>query len=180
MSFDVYFGVPRTRVAARVPKFPTRLAEFAKLGPLVCWEWPGRLSPKGYGKVGGRTARAPNGDLLSTLAHKRAYQLLVGPVPEGLELDHLCRNKPCFNPGHLEPVTTRENCRRAFAVRAPRIVCKHGHPYPPDARIEKGGRVCRVCKTEVGRKQRQKPSVREYQRNWQRDRREEKRSHVAM
>jgi hypothetical protein len=71
-----------------------------------CWEWTGaRNRGYGYGKL--RVADR------FVLAHRYAYELLVGPIPEGLDLDHLCRNIICVNPGHLEPVTVAENNRRA-------------------------------------------------------------------
>jgi hypothetical protein len=87
-----------------------------ELGP--CWVWTGtRLGgPRGgYGAINrggqGSQSTAP------LLAHVVAYELYVGPVPDGLELDHLCGNKGCVNPSHLEPVTHRENIRRGFRRR---------------------------------------------------------------
>lgn len=70
-----------------------------------CWPWRGSLSASGYGRfwAAGRAHRA----------HRYAYQVLVGPVRFGLELDHLCARRDCVNPAHLEPVIHRENCRRA-------------------------------------------------------------------
>jgi hypothetical protein len=74
-----------------------------------CWVWTGTTDKDGYGVLGvdGRFVRA----------HRFAYELLVGPIPEGLELDHLCFNRPCVNPGDLEPVTTQENLRRRDIAR---------------------------------------------------------------
>lgn len=72
-----------------------------------CWEWTGPRHYKGYGKTG---APGPDG---SRFAHRVVYQYLVGPIPSGLVLDHLCGNKWCVNPTHLEPVTSRENTIRA-------------------------------------------------------------------
>lgn len=65
-----------------------------------CWEWTGQKD-SGYGRYSGRPA------------HRVTYEVLVGPIPDGLTLDHLCRNKGCVNPDHLEPVTSSENTRRA-------------------------------------------------------------------
>lgn len=70
--------------------------------PDACWEWRG-LRAKGYGQYRGHI-----------LAHRRSYELTVGPIPTGLELDHLCSNPGCVNPAHLEPVTHEENSRRAW------------------------------------------------------------------
>jgi hypothetical protein len=72
-----------------------------------CWIFTGALSTSGYGRVG-RGARAEG--LAQT--HRVTYEHLVGPIPEGLDIDHLCRVRACCNPAHLEPVTRRENCLR--------------------------------------------------------------------
>jgi hypothetical protein len=69
-----------------------------------CWIWTGTTDRHGYGRV------RPDGR--STGAHRWSYEATVGPIPEGLELDHLCNNPPCVNPAHLEPVTHAENMRR--------------------------------------------------------------------
>ena len=79
-------------------------------GPGGCWLWTGCTNRGGYGltKFRGRT----------TGAHRAVYRLLVGPIPEGLDLDHLCSVRLCVNPAHLEPVTHAENVRRAMKRRA--------------------------------------------------------------
>lgn len=71
-----------------------------------CWVWTGSLSPQGYGQL-----QSPGNQGL-VLAHRFAFELIYGPVPEGLVLDHLCRNHACCNPLHLEAVTQKENVRR--------------------------------------------------------------------
>lgn len=79
-----------------------------------CWVWMGDMFPNGYGSVGigSWTGKPRDG-----LAHKVAYEMLVGPVPPGLELDHLCRVRCCINPAHLEPVTKSVNALRGIAAR---------------------------------------------------------------
>lgn len=75
-----------------------------------CWRWLGAKSHDGY-------ARFRTSDSRTIIAHRMAYEMCVGPIPEGLTLDHLCRNRLCMNPLHLEPVTRRENLLRGFAAR---------------------------------------------------------------
>lgn len=115
-----------------------------------CWEWKAAVEPTGgYGilNVNGRTRKA----------HKVVYEILVGSVPEGLELDHLCRNRRCVKPGHLEPVTRRENVARGVApsaVNTAKTHCVHGHPFSGDNLILRsdGGRRCRICRRDGNRR----------------------------
>ena len=84
----------------------------------TCWLWTGMLHKDGYGfgKVDGKM----------TLMHRWAYKLLVGPIPEGMTLDHTCRVRNCVNPAHLEPVTNGENQNRGLNTYAIRTHCKSG------------------------------------------------------
>lgn len=97
-----------------------------------CWEWVGNTTAAGYGSL------SVNGR--ATLAHRFAYELLRGPIPPGLQIDHLCRNRNCVNPEHLEPVTQQENLRRG--ENGTKTHCKHGHPL--DGRTSHGRR-CLTC-----------------------------------
>ena len=108
-----------------------------------CWLWKRPNRSIGYGYVTVRGKHQP--------AHRVAYELFVGAIPEGLEIDHLCRVRRCVNPDHLEAVTHAENMRRSptsFAgVNARRTHCKKGHPYDAanTRRDKEGRRVCLAC-----------------------------------
>lgn len=123
---------------------PPRLATRIAVQASGCWEWTGTRKETGYGRieVAGRIVHV----------HRHVYELLVGPVPAELEVDHLCRNRPCCNPAHLEPVTHRENTRRA---RAAVTSCPRGHAYDEaNTYTNRGRRFCRACANERGRAQR--------------------------
>jgi hypothetical protein len=116
-----------------------------------CWMWTASRCREGYGRF-----NADDADLPSTLAHRIAYTWLVGPIPEGLTLDHLCRNTSCVNPDHLEPVTAAENSRRAGNWNRGKTHCTHGHEFTttntymaPDGR-----RACRECRRRSRRQHR--------------------------
>lgn len=109
-----------------------------------CWEWTGAKDPKGYGKV--TRGRSGEGTMLS---HRAVYEFLVGKIPEGLVLDHLCRNPSCVKPTHLEPVTQRENTVRGVgpASRSKWTSCSKGHEYTEsNTHFQKNGtRACKKC-----------------------------------
>lgn len=99
--------------------------------PQECWEWTAYRNDKGYGTFGmGRVTKK---------AHRVAYELVRGPIPEGLELDHLCRNRGCVNPFHLEAVTSRVNTLRGSV---PRTHCSKGHERSPE---NLNGSHCKIC-----------------------------------
>jgi hypothetical protein len=110
-----------------------------------CWLWTGMANANGYGMCN----RAPTHGRLAA-AHRVAYELLVGPIPDGLELDHLCRVRNCVNPTHLEPVTGAENRRRAGLAKTH---CPQGHEYTTENTYLKptGGRQCRACNRPAAR-----------------------------
>lgn len=106
-----------------------------------CWEWMGAIHKLGYGRFGITQG-------VQWQAHRFAYTELVGPIPEGLHLDHLCRNRSCVNPDHLEPVTAAENTLRAKpgSRNAAKTHCPRGHAYDDENTIRRNGkRFCRAC-----------------------------------
>ena len=120
-----------------------------------CWIWMGSVDKTGYGVLPVKK----NGKGRKVWAHRLAYELYVGLIPEGFEIDHLCRNRRCVNPGHLEPVTRLENVRRGAKSRnSPVFVrkayCKHGHPLVP-GNVYLNGRGnpgCKICREEQARR----------------------------
>lgn len=120
-----------------------------------CWFWLGAVNKgNGYGVF--QRGRGPG----VTTAHRHSYQNLVGAIPEGLELDHLCRVRCCCNPAHLEPVTHRENGLRGDArhngnENRIKTHCPAGHPYAGNnLYLRNGKRHCRECGREKVRARR--------------------------
>lgn len=119
---------------------------------ITCWLWRGLIDDEGYGKYAGRGA------------HVVLFERLIGKVPAGLELDHTCRNRPCVNPGHMEPVTPLENQRRSRVARfvdwLPDTCRAAGHEMTDEntyIRPSDGGRRCRACARGGGRSRRSEP-----------------------
>lgn len=114
-----------------------------------CWLWMGNIGKAGYGTIF---------DVKVRRAHRVAYELFKGPIPDGLVLDHLCRVRCCVNPDHLEPVTDRENIKRglatisaaqvaAWAKKLARTHCKWGHEFTEENTSRRDNyRLCRACK----------------------------------
>lgn len=109
-----------------------------------CWEWLGAITDRGYGRVhhNGRPRKA----------HRVTYELLRGPIPDGLVIDHLCRNRLCVNPRHLDAVSIAENNRRgarstASGLLIPLDKCVNGHDYTPENTVWRGGarKGCKEC-----------------------------------
>ena len=103
-----------------------------------CWTW--KAARGGYKSWYGVFFNGHR----NVYAHRWVWEHEVGPIPEGLTIDHLCRNTACVNPAHLEPVPGSENTRRATRLITH---CPYGHPYNKEnTYIQKGGRVCRTCR----------------------------------
>jgi hypothetical protein len=134
-------GVPETeRFWMKVVKAGPVSEWRPRLGP--CWIWIGSSNREGYGNFWAQTGRCVK-------AHRWAYEKLVGPIPEGLYIDHLCHRPGCVNPAHLEPVTNGENVRRGNHWARTITHCPSGHPYDEaNVYIERGRRRCRTCRRE--------------------------------
>lgn len=117
-----------------------------------CWVWTGAIS-QGYGMFGIRSGWA-------TQAHRLSYVAEVGSIPDGLELDHLRRNRACVRPTHLEPVTHQENTRRGDNPQTRKTHCPQGHPYSPEntyrPRNAPNERHCKTCRVQRTREWRQR------------------------
>ena len=118
-----------------------------------CWLWKGGVGSNGYGNfwADGRTV----------LAHRFAYELLVGPIPTDMHLDHLCRVRHCVRPDHLEPVTVAENNRRSASPSARNALkthCPRNHPYDEANTYydNRGSRVCKACQLAANARQRER------------------------
>ena len=128
---------------------PVRIVEKIAMGA-ECWLWLGAVSSSGYGRTTMNGRGAP--------AHRVVYEALLGPIPDGMTLDHLCRNRLCVRPDHLEPVTMRENTLRGVgptAVNAAKTHCAKGHPLSGDNLGTLGPdgkwRRCRTCLRQTQR-----------------------------
>lgn len=139
---DPYKG----RVGHRIPE-PTRFWHYVKITE-TCWLWQGAKSVGGYGRFCAKE--------ILCMSHRWAYENLVGPIPKGLQLDHLCRVRNCVNPEHLEPVTPRENTMRGDTPARRNVQkthCHKGHPFSKENTYvhPSGSRICRECMRHLGR-----------------------------
>ena len=124
---------------------------FEYLGPEVrdsdsCWSWTGSTNSSGYGQFRHKGVKIN--------AHRFSFELLRGEIPAGLELDHLCRNRRCVNPDHLEPVTSFVNKMRGrsfSALNAAKTHCSRGHAFTPTNTRKRpsGWRECRACRKQT-------------------------------
>lgn len=107
-----------------------------------CWRFDGYCNPQGYGSLSMPGTRP-------SMAHRVAYEIWIGPILDGLQIDHLCWNKACIRPSHLEAVTHFENNRRA-ALRRSGGKCKRGHVRPINTRCRECDRIWYAAKREAG------------------------------
>lgn len=108
-----------------------------------CWEWQGEILPNGYGRIWDHQKRH--------LAHRWSYMHHVGPIPDGLVIDHECNNPACVNPDHLRPMTQQANVLRSetdvAAINARKTHCLRGHEFDAaNTYMQSGTRQCRKCK----------------------------------
>lgn len=128
------------------PPFDRLMANVSKPdGETGCWFSGLRPDSKGYAQV----SESSSGHVRMLRGHRVTYEELIGPVPEGMELDHLCRVRACINPSHMEPVTHRENVMRGEGISASaaaRTHCPSGHAYLPGLVSSRGTRYCPTCR----------------------------------
>ena len=145
-----------------------RFEKWIRQGTIVedeggCWIWMSSRSGGGYGTT--VMSAKTIGDYtpskrLRLYVHRWNYEYFIADIPEGLQLDHLCRVRECVNPYHLEPVTRSENIKRGVGVGSQwssRTHCSAGHEYTPEntARDRRdNARVCRACRREYARRKR--------------------------
>lgn len=114
-----------------------------------CWVWQGGKTVK-YKYA--TTSVNVDGKTINVMAYRHSFAIFIGPIPDGLEIDHLCRNPGCVNPWHLEAVTHLVNVRRGG--RAQQTHCKHGHEFTPENIYtwkKRPGRACVICRSNMDR-----------------------------
>src|SRR3990167_3108856 len=159
---------PMPREYTRLPVHERFWPKVDKTGPIIvadetwppnapdppgtpCWVWTAHVSKSGYGRFG-----AESRPIRIEYAHRWAYEQGHGPIPKGLEADHLCRNPPCVRQDHIELVTHAENDRRGRSANAAKSHCKYGHEFTTrnTYRLKNGrARGCRECHLAAMRRQ---------------------------
>ena len=128
----------------------------------TCWIWTATINRGGYGMF--RDGKMKN-------AHRVSYEIIKGPIPEGLFLDHICRVRHCVNPDHLEPVTNKENVLRGESICAKNKLkthCKRGHEFISENIIieSENRRRCKTCYNERQNQYRKTEKSKQYQKNY--------------
>src|SRR3990172_3167102 len=135
-------GAAMARPRRTIDQVRTEILSSAGVSPNGCWEWMRAINNNGY-------ARLQALEISSTqYAHRIAYLVFTGPIPEDRELDHLCRNRRCVNPRHLEVVRHAENLRRGRHHNGNKTHCIHGHAFVQENiywRKNNRGRQCKRC-----------------------------------
>jgi hypothetical protein len=138
-------------------RFWTKVNKSGLVNPILgtsCWEWLGYKNPKGYGKVNLSRVECKDSKKRLKLAHRIAYAFTVGLIPDDMTIDHLCKNRSCVNPSHMEVVTRGENVLRGDTVSARnknKTHCPKGHEYLHSNIYWHGrsngnvGRECKIC-----------------------------------
>ena len=152
MPWPAYVVLPRPSL----PIAERALRRIERREPGECWPWTGSLSTNGYGQI---EDLATDGTRRPRRAHRVVYEALVGPIPDGLDLDHTCHtrdrscpggdtcpHRACCNPAHLEPVTRSVNLKRGRNRWREKTHCPQGHAYDAEnTRFYRGRRYCRTC-----------------------------------
>lgn len=143
----MYYNAPMPARRDWLVRFLEKFAVDERTG---CWNWIASCQPSGYGQM--TVEKAPSVPTVTT-AHRISFEVFVGPIPEDLTVDHLCRNRRCVNPAHLEVVTNKENILRGtspVAINKRKTHCPKGHPLSGRniAFAKSGSRICRACKRD--------------------------------
>jgi hypothetical protein len=156
MAFDFSYGQRARELGFTPDRLLTFWSRVRLDGEPGCWLWTGSRNGAGYASFAIRG--------IGHVGHRLAYQLVVGPIPAGFQVDHLCRIRHCVNPSHMELVTSAENTLRGLGpggLNSRKTHCRHGHEFTPEntAIDANGNRQCRACHNLRTRRRRQRQAV---------------------